>query len=473
MNTKEELVDILVIGGGPAGQKAAVQGAKVGLRVLLVERDAAVGGECVHRGTIPSKTLRESALYLSGLRSRSEGMLAMAVPADFKVANLMKRLKKVLASHERCQRRQLERNNIECRRGRAKFVAPDQVEVCRLDGRVDLVRAGTIVIATGSRPRRPSEIPIDHEHVLDSDSILSLIYLPQSLAVLGSGVIACEFASIFACLGVKVTMMDMADRPLAFLDRALTDRFQSAFERQGGTFLGGRKLESIHFDGLASVVTKLDLDASVHTEKVLCALGRAANVDGLNLAAAGLEVNARGHIEVDASCRTRVAHVFAVGDVIGPPALAATAMEQGRRAVRAALGLPLGGASESVPVGIYTIPEMASIGLTEEQANERLGGCVTGLAPFDELARGQISGNTEGLLKLVAGPDGRKLVGAHIVGEGATELIHVAQMAIFAGLDVDALIECIFNFPTLAEGFRVAALDVVGKRARHEAKRAA
>lgn len=455
--------EVLVLGAGPAGHKAAIQAAKAGKQVLLVDRDPTAGGECVQRGTIPSKTLRESAAYLIGLRARSEGVIEVSVPAQTKVASLMRRLKSVRASHERYLDQQLARNSVQRLRGRARFVAPDSVEVRSPDRSVRRVRAEVIVIATGSRPRQPENVPVDHEHVLDSDSILSLIYLPESLTVLGGGVIACEFASIFAALGVQVTLVDAGRRPLAFLDPELTAQYLAGFERMGGRFLAGRKLCGVRWDGSA-VVAEFEGSEPLRSEKLLCALGRMANVQDLGLDAAGIALTPRGHIPVDANLRTCVGHIYAVGDVVGPPALAATAIDQGRRAVRHALGLPLEQAGELVPVGIYTIPEIASVGLTEEQAVAKHGSAFVGRARFDELARAHINGQTDGLLKLVADPAG-KIVGAHIVGEAAIELVHVAQMALVGGLTLEAFVDHVFNFPTMAEAYRVAAIDAAAQQA--------
>ena len=455
--------DVLVLGAGPAGHKAAIQAAKAGRQVLLVDRDPAAGGECVQRGTIPSKTLRETASYLIGLRARSEGVIDVSVPTQTKVVSLMRRLKAVRNSHETYLDQQLERNGVQRMRGRARFVSPELVEVRSPDRSVRLLRPEFVVIATGSRPREPQNVAIDHEHVLDSDSILSLIYLPESLTVLGGGVIACEFASIFAALGVKVTMVDSGPRPLGFLDPELTARFQAGFEAMGGRFLPNRKLRSVRWDGTA-VVTECEEGETLRSEKLLCALGRVANVQDLGLDKAGIALTPRGHIPVDDVMRTCLPHVYAAGDVVGPPALAATAVSQGRRAVRHALGLPLEQAGDCIPSGIYTIPEIASVGLSEEQAVQRFGTAFVGRAPFDELARAHINGQTEGLLKLVADPEGR-LVGAHIVGEAATELVHVAQMALVGNLTLEAFVENVFNFPTMAEAYRVAAIDAAAKMA--------
>lgn len=460
-----EHFDVVVIGSGPAGQKAAIQAAKAGKRVLVVERDREVGGACVQRGTIPSKTLRETAVFMAGLESRCPGVFQTDVPEDVQLHGLMTRLDAVVKAHNRFMTAQLRRNGVECRHGRARFVSPHEIEIEDVSWTATRVRAHHFVIATGSRPRAPSGIPVDHEHVLDSDSILALGYLPDSLTVLGGGVIAAEYASIFAALGVAVTMVHSQDLPMGFLDRDLTARFVKHFEsRPGCRFLGGRRIVSVDFDGVSTVYTKLDSGESIASEKALCALGRIANVDGLGLENAGVATDERGLIEVDTHCRTAVPHIYAVGDVIGPPSLAAASMEQGRRAMRHALGMEVPGGGDIVPTGIYTIPEMAGVGLTEDAARERHGDCVVGHAEFHELARAHISANTHGFLKLVADARGRKLLGAHVIGEGATELIHVAQMALITGQEVDVFTDNIFNFPTLAEAYRVAALTVTQRR---------
>ncbi len=458
--------DFLVIGAGPAGQKAAVQAAKSGRSVLLVDREARAGGECVHRGTIPSKTLRESALRGGPRGPHAAHAAAGEGAAPARVESLMLRLSQVLGAHETYIGRQLERNHVTRARGRARFVDAHTVEITGVEGRKHTVQADFIVIATGSRPRTPSDIPVDHEHVLDSDSVLSLIYLPQSMIVMGAGVIACEFATIFQALGVRVTLIDKGARPLAFLDAEITELFVQQFHAMGGRFVAGRKHTRVEYDGLSSCHVQLEDGEVVTGEKVLVALGRTASLAGLDVKNAGLTPSERGFLPVDSACRTQVEHIYAAGDVIGPPALAASSMEQGRRAVRHALGLPLGPAPETIPAGIYTIPEMASVGLSEQEAIQRNGSAIVGRAKFEELARGQINGDTEGLMKLICDPAGEALLGAQILGEGATELIHLAQMAIVARLPVSSFVENVFNFPTLAEAYRVAALDVAGQRAR-------
>ncbi len=455
--------DVVVIGGGPGGQKAAVQACKAGASVLLIEREAAVGGECVHRGTIPSKTLRNSAMtylrWMSEFEREKRGARCSSA-----LSALIARKNRVTRAHEEYMTRQMQRNGIVTWRGHASFVSARELLVKGIDGSQRNVRGSHIVIATGSRPRTPPNVAVDHENVLDSDSVLALPYLPESLVVLGGGVIATEFATFFAALGVQVTMVDKAERPLSFLDPELTERLICEFERMGGRYLGRRALRHVEFDGVSRVRTELEDGEVLWSEKAFCALGRTAQVSGLDLSKAGLQLSPRGTIEVDAQCRTAVESIYAVGDVIGPPALAATSMEQGRRAIRHALGLPGLDARGAVPVGIYSIPEIATVGMSEAEARASYGACVVGRARFEELARGIINGDERGLLKLVCAPDGRKLLGAHIVGDGATELVHVAQVAIASNADVDLFLESIFNFPTFAEAYLVAALDVLEQR---------
>ena len=462
--------DIVVVGSGPAGHKAAIQGAKAGRGVVIVEEERGVGGACVHQGTIPSKTLRETAIAFSQFRRRTGNLFELAVPEDLQVRSLMVRLVEVISAHETFMADQLRRNGVLLLHGRARFVGTRELVVRSVDGKEQGLSGDLVVIATGSRPRLPKDVPVDHEHILDSDSLLSLIYLPRSLTVLGAGIIACEYASIFLSLGVKVTMIDKGPRPISFLDPELTTRFVALFEQAGGRFIPDTVVESVEWDGVGKVVTTLRGGASIVSDKVVSALGRVANVERLDLGRTGLATNAQGFIPVDAEYRTVVPGISAVGDVIGPPSLASTGMDQGRRAVCYALGLDPGGPTEFVPLGVYTIPEMSSVGLTEAEAVDRFGAAIVGRAQFHELARGQISAAQDGLLKIVADPKGR-LVGVQILGDGATELIHVGQMALIGRLDVRAFVENAFNFPTYAEGYRVAALDALAqdksKPARH------
>lgn len=466
--------DLVVIGGGPAGQKAAVQGAKAGARVLLIERGKSAGGACVRYGTIPSKTLRETALSLGKFRKLTAHVIDVEMPSHLQVSSLMERKEQVVGAHERYMQAQLSRNGIELQQGVARFISPERVEVTLLDGSKRSVSGRYFVIAAGSSPRTPDNVPVDHEHILDSDSLLSLSYLPESLVVLGAGVIACEYASIFAALGVKVTIVDKGERPLSFMDQELVEHFLKELRQAGGDFLGRQNLERVAYDGLSTVETYLGGGEVLRSEKLFCALGRVAPVAGLGLDAAGVKVTSRGLVEVDAHLRTSAPRIYAAGDVIGPPALASTSMEQGRRAACHALGLELGKQGELAPAGIYTIPELGSVGLTEQQVRERHGDVLVGRAKFEEIARGQISAAENGLLKLVVHPETGVVLGAHAAGESATELVHIGQMAIIAGASFETFIDTVFNFPTFAEAYRVAAFDLLKQqRARARARPAA
>ena len=458
-------VDFAVIGSGPAGQKAAISAAKEGRSVVVVEREARSGGACVRNGTIPSKTLRETALAMRSLERRTGGVLRAEVREDLEVASLMTRLDEVVGGHQRYIGDQLRRNDIAVWHGNARFVDARVLEVTAPNGSKRLLRAKHVVLATGSRPRTPEGIEVDHDRVLDSDSVLSMTYLPRSLIVLGAGVVASEYASIFASLGVNVTMIDRGKRPMSFLDPELTDAFLKSFTANGSRFLPERAVTRARYDGVSQCEVLLADGETIVADTVLCAMGRLANVDRLGLAEIGVKTTARGLVEVNEHGVTSVPAIYAVGDIVGPPALASTAMEQGRRAVRHALGLVADkSAASAIPFCAYTIPEIASVGLTEAEAIAKHGGAVVGRAPYAEIARAHVSAYGEGLIKLVASADGRRLLGVQVVGECASELVHVGQMALLAGFDVDVFIEATFNFPTLAEGYRVAALDVVRQR---------
>ncbi|TKB67822.1 MAG: Si-specific NAD(P)(+) transhydrogenase [Nitrospira sp.] len=464
--------DIIVIGAGPAGQKAAVQGAKAGKRVALIERERGIGGSCVYRGTIPSKTLRESALQLDRLKRAGE-VFQFSLKPDMHIATLLSRLEQVVQAHDSFMSQQLRRNGISLLHGRAHFLNDHTIEMQTVDGAQQQLTAGTIVVGTGSRPRSPQEIPVDHEHILDSDSLLSMMYLPQSLTVIGGGVIGCEYASIFALLGVEVTLIDRAPYPLQFMDRELVDQFVQGLEQCGSHYRGECQITQVRWDQVAHVLTTLHDGTVVKSEKMLVALGRQANIEDLGLEAAGVTVSDKGLIPVNQYCQTNIEHIYAVGDMVSGPALASKAMEQGRRAVRHALNLPVGDAASTIPLGIYTIPEMASIGLDEKSARERYKDPLIGRAKFEEVARAQISGASHGLLKMVADPDGDRLLGVQIVGDSATELVHLGQLALQSSATVESFIDNVFNFPTYAETYRIAALDILGQVAKRRAAKAA
>lgn len=455
--------DLIVIGSGPAGQKSAVQAAKLGKRVALVEKDRYLGGACVHRGTIPSKTLRENALRITHLRANARLSDDLLLTDNVEMGILIDRLDEVLKAHDTYMERQISRNNIDRIHGRACFKDEHHVQITQVRGEPTLLSTEKVIIATGSFPRTPAHIAIDHEHIYDSDSILSMLYLPNSLTVLGGGVIASEYASIFQALGVKVTMIDKYPQPLGFLDTDLTEKFVHAYEAMGGTWMGNTLVKGAHWNG-RQVVTELADGSRLESEKLLCAAGRVANTDDLHLENIGLSLNENSLISVDWELQTDVPSVYAAGDVIGPPALASTAMEQGRRVTCNAYDIPMGQMSQMIPTGIYGIPELSSVGLNEASARKNFGDIIIGKAFFEEIARGQISGIQDGMLKIICDAQGEKVLGVMIVGEGATELIHIGQMAILSDASVDIFVESIFNFPTLAEAYRVAALSIIGQR---------
>jgi NAD(P) transhydrogenase len=416
-----------------------------------------VGGACVHTGTIPSKALRQHAM-----RQRVHRVDLSESP----IKDLLDGVGATVAAHDAYMAAQLERNHVTVLRGRASFVSAHEIRMERVDSSSSTLRAPIVIIASGSRPRSPAHLQIDHENILDSDSILSLAYLPRSLLVIGGGVIASEYAAMFAALGCKVTQADQLDRPLAFLDPELTSFYLDELRRNGGEYIPRAQAESVRWDGVSQVHAKFKDGRTISADKLLVALGRRANVDGLNLEAAGIGLTAGGHVQVDENLETSAPGVYAAGDVIGPPSLASVSMEQGRRAASHALGLLVPSDPVSrLPTGVYTIPEIATVGLDEHGARRHFGGALVGRARFEEVARGQIDGSQRGLLKLIADPGGRRVVGVQIAGDSATELVHIGQLGLAAEMEVDAYVENVFNFPTMAEAYRIAALDIVRQRA--------
>jgi NAD(P) transhydrogenase len=461
--TIDEEFDLIVIGSGPGGQKAAIQGASAGLKVALIDRERKVGGTCVHHGTIPSKTLREAALTITTLR-RNADVFDFNLKDNIEVSTLMRRLDSVLGSYTDFIAEYIRSHGISYFHGRATIVDANTISLSAIKGAQSYLKAKNIVIATGSRPRTPPDIPVDHENILDSDSILSMIYLPRSLTVVGGGVIAAEYASIFSLLGVKVTMFDRTPRPLMFMEPECTERFLNHFTTHGGEYIGDTSYESVECDNVSQVKTKLANGMEITSDKMLVAQGRIANTEKLGLKNLGIELGRNGTIPVDENYQTPVPGVYAVGDVIGPPSLASVSMEQGRRAICHALGTDPGSKFELVPIGIYSVPELSSVGLSEQEAREQYGDdIIIGRASFDEVARGQIAGIQDGLLKMISDPEGKKILGVHIVAEGATDLIHVGEMAIINNNDVRVFLENVMNFPTLGEAYRIAALNIVTK----------
>lgn len=458
-----EVYDFLCVGSGPAGQKAAIQAAKSGFRAAIIERDAQVGGSCLLSGTIPSKALREQALRYRRMRG-SASSLAVELRGDAPLSALLHGVDIVIAAQDRYLQAQLLRNQVELIRGRAVFLDANRIELQRLDGSRMVVRAPRILLASGSRPRHVPSIEVDHEHILDSDSILSLPYIPRSMVVLGSGVIACEYASIFAALGCAVTLLDKAAEPLGFLDAPLRQGFLSAFQAMGGTYQGGAEVAGARFDGFSQVAVQLRSGAALSADIVFAAFGRVANLDGIGLDRLQLAINSRGHVQVDERFETNIPGIFAAGDAIGPPALACAAADQGRRAALAALGLPPSAAGSLVPSGVYTIPEIACVGLSQSDAAAKKIDIIVGRADFGEVARAHIAGEPVGFLALLCERGTARVLGCQVIGEGATELVHLGQAAIAAGATADFFIEQIFNFPTMSEAYRIAAFDVMKQR---------
>jgi NAD(P) transhydrogenase len=456
--------DLICLGSGPAGQKAAIQAAKAGFRAAIIERDAQMGGSCLLLGTIPSKALRERALRFRRTRADSASM-KIELQQRAPLSALLQGVGAVIDAQDRYLHAQIARNQIELIRGKGVLLGPDRVAVQRLDGTRCALHAPRIIIATGSRPRHVASIEVDHEHVLDSDSILSLTYLPRTLTVLGSGVIACEYASIFAALGCAVTMVDKAAEPLGFLEPSLRGGFLDAFRSMGGSYRGGVTVAGARFDGFSQVEVSLGDGDILRSDIVFAAFGRVANLDGLGLEQLALRINDRGHIQVNERFETNVYGIYAAGDAIGPPALACAAADQGRRAALAAFGLPPPPSASLVPTGVYTIPEIACVGLSAGDAVARNLDVLVGRADFREVARAHIVGEPAGFLQLLCERSTGRVLGVQVLGDSATELVHLGQAAIAMAATADFFIEQIFNFPTMSEAYRIAAFDIMKQRA--------
>ena len=452
--------DLIVIGSGPAGRRAAIQAAKFGKDVLVVERDRRVGGVSVHTGTIPSKTLRETALNLSGWRERGFYGRAYRVKQDITAEDLRARLQITLTHEVEVLEHQFARNQVATIRGEARFTSPHNIKVTGEEGEVFEFSGDSFVIAVGTIPFRPDYVPFDGETVLDSDEILDLGKLPKSMAVIGAGVIGVEYATIFSSLDVKVTLIEPRDTMLDFLDRELVEDFVYQLRDRGVDMRFGSKVSSIA--RLENGGCQIDLEGgrSVRSRMVLFAAGRMGATDTLDLATTGLEVDHRGRLSVDPlTFATSVSHIYAAGDVIGFPSLASTSMEQGRIAACHALGMSAHKPPEHFPYGIYSVPEMSTVGLTEKEVQERKIPYECGIARFRETSRGHIMGLNSGLLKMIFSLKTRRLLGCHIVGEGATELIHIGQAVLNLKGTLEYFVENTFNYPTLAEAYKIAALD--------------
>jgi NAD(P) transhydrogenase len=459
--------DLIVIGCGPAGEKAGAQAAYFGKRVAVIERASAVGGSCINTGTVPSKTLRESALYFSGLKQRGLYGIDYSLKENLTVHDFMHHEREVVEMERQRIVKNLELHRIELVRGQAAFEEPHTVTVTGDDGARRL-RGEIILIATGSKPHQPAEIAFDDVHVFDSDTFLKMQRIPRSLAVIGGGVIGCEYASIFMALGVRVTLVDGRDRLLPFLDTEISERLRERLAVLGMQFWFNERPVKVQTTS-SGVDLVMKSGKTLQTESALFAAGRRAAVDGLALEKAGLTINDRGYIGVDGNYRTSVAHIYAAGDVIGFPALASTSMEQGRVAVCHAFGFQYKKRVASMlPMGIYTIPEISAVGETEESCREKKIDFCVGRAHYANNARGHITGDTAGMLKLVFARVDKKLLGVSIIGEIATELIHSGMMVLDQGLTIDEFIEQVFNYPTLSETYKYAAYDGLGNLSGHK-----
>jgi NAD(P) transhydrogenase len=453
--------ELLVIGSGPGGQRAAIAAAKLDRRVAVVERPDMLGGVCLNTGTIPSKTLREAILYLTGVDQREIYGQSYRLKDEVTIADLTARTTRVVTRESDVVRSQLTRNRIAIIPGTARFTGPNEVEVDDT-GRTREVSADNIVIATGTTPARPASVAFDEKTIIDSDGIIHLEQVPRSMVVAGAGVIGIEYASMFAALGTKVTVVERRMRMLEFCDEEVVEALKYHLRDLAVTFRFGETVASVEAHPQGAIAL-LSSGKKIPADTVLYSAGRQGMTEGLNLEAAGLTADDRGRITVDEFFRTAVPHIYAVGDVIGFPALAATSMEQGRLAAHHACGEQTATNAVPQPIGIYSIPEISFVGRTEDQLTEACVPFEVGVSRYRELARGQIVGDSYGVLKLLVSPEDGKLLGVHVFGTGATELIHIGQAVMGCGGTVDYLVDAVFNYPTLSESYKVAALDATNK----------
>jgi len=449
--------DILIICSGPAGQHAAWQAARMGKRAAIIERKPKIGGAGLQTGTIPSKAMREVAYLLS----RTGGMRQALAPEGRSrhglLADAVRRKEGVIAQQESVILQRLLRHGVALIPGEATFVDAHTLQVTDTAGNARRITAGVILLATGSRPRRPADVPFDKKTVLDSTSILNLRHLPDSLLVVGGGVIACEFVSIYAALGVHVCVVDSHAQLLTYLSEDVVGVLADSFLGMGVTFHMQERVAEIRREGNGTL-TVLESGKQIHTDAVLYAQGRQPNTEKLHIDRAGISAK-DGWIDVNLHFQTSVPHIYAVGDLIGRPALASTGMEQGRAAVLLAFGGKAHVAAENLPMAVYTIPEISYVGKTEKEIQLENIPYLIGRAYFKDSARGQIIGDAQGLLKLIVDSNTEKLLGVHIVGEQASELIHIGQLVMNLGGTVRDLVSNVFNYPTLAECYKLAALD--------------
>jgi len=458
--------DLFVIGSGPGGQRAAVQAAKLGKRVAIAEAGGVVGGVCIAKGTMPSKTLREAALYLSGYKERNVYGASYSVKEKITMADLLHRTDYVIRTEMDVVRHQLLRNSIELHAAHASFVDAHTIRLDSPGSQQQQITADKIVVATGTNAARDTHIPFDGQRIFTSDEMLDLEDLPRTMAIIGGGVIGVEFATIFAILGVRVTLVDARPRLLEFVDAEVIDSLVYNMRRNRVTLRMAEKvtgLETAEDERGQHVRIKLKSGKQIYADKALYSIGRQGATDGLNLEAAGLDADSRGRISVNEFFQTAAKNIYAVGDVIGFPSLASTSSEQGRLSACHAFGAPMESMPELFPYGIYAIPEISMVGKGEEELTEEGVHYEVGKAEYCEIARGTIMGDSSGMLKLIFDAESRKLLGVCIIGEGASELIHIGQAVLAMGGTIDYFINTVFNYPTLAECYKTAAFDGVNR----------
>ncbi len=459
--------DLAVVGSGPAGHHAAIQGAKLRKRVVMIERKPIVGGICVNIGTIPSKTMREALLYLSGYREHGIYGDSYRVKEKITFQDLLVRVDPVVRHEVDVLRHQLQRNGVELTTASASFLDPHALHLeDKMSGLQRRITASNIVLAVGTQPARDARTPLDGTSIFSSDDVMQLDELPRTLAVIGAGVIGCEYASMFAALGVRVTLIDMRPRLLDFVDAEIVESLVYHLRERRVTLRLGEEVSSIEVireNGQNRVRTCLASGKQIVTDKALSSTGRNGATGELNLAAAGLEADARGRLKTNADYQTAAAHIYAVGDVVGFPSLASTSKEQGRIAVCRAFKVPAHHAPELFPYGIYTIPEISFVGATEESLTNKGVPYEVGKASYREVARGHILGDNTGVLKLLFHRESLELLGVHIIGDGAVELVHIGQAVISLKGTIDYFVNTVFNYPTLAECYKNAALDGINR----------
>lgn len=456
--------DVVVIGSGPAGQRAAIQGAKSGKRVALVERREVIGGVCINTGTIPSKTMREAVLHLSGYNYQNIYGVSYRVKEKITMADLAFRVQHVIKTEIDVTQAQLARNGIEVLTGVASFKDSKTVQITNARGTSEIT-ADKVVIATGTKPASSPKVPINARTIINSDQILDMPNIPRTLIVVGGGVIGVEYTCMFATLGVRVTLIEKRPRLLEFADAEIVEALSYHLRDHRVTMRLNEEVQSVE-ETATGVVAHLESNKKVSGDALLYAVGRQGNVDELNLEAAGLEADSRGRIKVDENYCTAQPNIYAVGDVIGFPSLASVSMEQGRIAMSHALNKPVSSNPSYFPFGIYTIPEISFIGKTEEQLTDEDVPYEVGVAYYREMARGQIRGDTTGRLKLIFHRETLDLLGVHIIGEGASELLHIGQAVLILQGKVTYFVDTVFNYPTLAECYKAAAFNGLNKLAR-------